>query len=701
MKKTGLLLLLVLLPVLLFGAFALAEETPEEMDEWTVMFYFCGSDLESKYGYATGNLEEISQVMYPDDFNMAASDYRAMPSDSEAQPQPGKVNLLLETGGSKEWHARELGMEVDAGALQRWRYNVYPWGGMGAQDGVNGYELLETLPLQSMADPETLADFIRWGKATCPAKKYALVLWGHGDGAHTGLLIDELFDRDVMYLYELKQALADADTHLEVVIVDACLMANIETAWAVKDSADWMVASEEVVPGNGTAVSSWLQQLFNNPWGDGEWLGRCVCDTTAIKYADAEDEQARSTITWSVIDLSGIDALTDSARRFFGRIGETLEYNPDVSTVYMRRLSETVECGDGQQNMRDFGSLLYNADMVHYMAPALLSRMIQALTDTIAYNVRGVGRSEARGLSFCYPMNFSDEELDQYAKNYPVPEYLSFIDAVSDWTAPDWVYESTGRLPKIDSIEVLRLYLQRKLNTNGTPGVLFRMGDVNLDDVYYRLYRLDEETGEVLYLGRTNCTFESTEDFDLLYFASDPMHWPAIDGELICMDLIKVYADRKLYNVPVRINGQNSMLRLNRWTNFADDESGPLDEYEVIGAWEGENANGDLMNRSLKPLSQLVKLEYQLLYPIDGTAAGGKTVYRQSAPLVMYRSLDVQEIPLPAGTYYLEYEVDDVFMRTTVLDRIEIRWDGETMTFPGADRWENGEWVKVAELRAQ
>ena len=47
-----------------------------------------------------------------------------------------------------------------------------------------------------MADPRTLSDFIRWGVETCPAKKYVLVLWGHGNGAGSGLFIDELFDGD-------------------------------------------------------------------------------------------------------------------------------------------------------------------------------------------------------------------------------------------------------------------------------------------------------------------------------------------------------------------------------------------------------------------------------------------------------------------------------------------------------------------------
>ena len=125
-----------------------------------------------------------------------------------------------------------------------------------------------------MADPETLKDFIRWSAATCPAKKYALVLWDHGSGALGGIIIDELFHDDIMYLYELKEALDGSGVQLEALVIDACLMANLETAWAVKDAAKWMVASEEIVPGRGTAVRDWLRELYTHPDCDGKQLGR-------------------------------------------------------------------------------------------------------------------------------------------------------------------------------------------------------------------------------------------------------------------------------------------------------------------------------------------------------------------------------------------------------------------------------------------
>ena len=60
------------------------------------------------------------------------------------------------------------------------------------------------------------------------------------------------------------------------------------------------------------------------------------------------------------------------------------------------------------------------------------------------------------------------------------------------------------------------------------------------------------------------------------------------------------------------------------------------------------------------------------------------------------RGLRFLEEPLPAGTYYLEYELKDAFQRTARLERIEIRWDGRQITLPEDYAWEGSfrvEWT--------
>ncbi len=661
-----------------------AEQPAEPQDEWTVMFYFCGSDLESKYGYASLNMQDMLKAVYP--YNLGFVYTNEIPEDFSTKyllRDIGRVNILIETGGAREWHTEQTGMDVSSKALQRWRLNYYDTGEENQPE--NGFELLENLPLRSMSDPDTLTDFIRWGVRTYPAKKYALVLWDHGGGAKSGLFVDELYDGSIMHLKELKQALADSGVYLEALVIDACLMANIETAWAVRDHAHWMVASEETVPGKGTAVGDWLQALINHPALDGEWLGRCICDTTGNKYANEDDEMAISLLTWSVIDLTKIEQLIRAADHLFQLLGQTLEQSPDIAKAYSRFISQAEEYGD-RQNMRDFGSVIYNPKSSNFVEPALLDEAIKALSEAVVYLVRGPGRSEAHGLSFCYPAGCSHEELDDYARNFPLASYLAYLDAISTWSAPEWVYEQTERLRELDTIEELQITIEKRMASDGMPALDLGTTSGNLDDLYYRLYRLDEDTGEILRLGMTDCGIDS-QDEDLLWRATDPLHWPAIDGVLCCMDLVRYTGMVRLYDIPVQINSDTSILRLGR-SYVSAAEGNWLNEYEIYGVWEGYEANSEVANRNVKPLAMMSGRRYRLLYPKEGTETDGRVSYAMGPEMTMYRALDIEEIMLPPGTYYLEYELRDMFSRSIRLDRIEMHWDGQNLTFSEGFVWE-------------
>ena len=164
------------------------------------------------------------------------------------------------------------------------------------------------------------------------------------------------------------------------------------------------------------------------------------------------------------------------------------------------------------------------------------------------------------------------------------------------------------------------------------------------------------------------------------------MHWPAIDGSLCCIDLVQDGNWTMLYNIPVQINSDTALLRCGRDIDYEDDVR--YSEYEVYGVWEGYDENSRLMNRSVEPLAMLEGREIRMLYPIYDPDPKTKTRYMAGDVLNIKRSLPIEEIPLPAGTYYLEYELVDMFMRSMRLEQIEIHWDGEKMTFPDDFVWE-------------
>lgn len=688
MKKQLACLILIITLAILSAVSCGAEGTQPEASgdrvaDWTVLLYFCGSDLESKYAYASLNLLEIDTVIYP--YNVQPIYTLESATRADMMRSIGEVNILFETGGASKWHAQSVGIDISAKALQRWRYNYYPT--PDGEQPEKSMQLLEELPLQSMGEPDTLSDFIRWGAENFPARKYALVLWGHGSGAKTGLLIDELFDNDVLCLYELNQALADSGVFLDTLVLDACMMANIETAWSVEDYARWMVASEETVPGEGTAIGTWLQELVNHPALDGKWLARTVCDSSELKYSNIDDKNALDLLTWSVIDLTKIDHLIASFGHFIQQLNSAIVNSPEIAAIYARYLVEAGVYGDSWQQMLDLGSVVNAEGISGIVDNILLDSILEALSEAVVYISRGPGRSAASGLSFCYPAGAEAVDLDNYAMNFPMSPYMAYLDCISPWSAPDWIYGSITPLPELDTIDALQVTVEKRMSTGGIPGVVFGETMSNVSGLYYSLYRMEED-GDIVQLGKMDCLTDITEEAVLLR-PENPMRWLAVEGQLCCASLIQSGGwTTRLYNIPVQINNDVSILRCGQITIGHNEDGSRISRYDIYGIWEGYDADSKLPNRSVETLATVTGQEYRPVYPLADMKTRSEIAYKFGRRKTMPRALEVTEIMLPPGTYFMEYEIRDVFMRSTTLDRIEIHWDGKEMTYPDGFTWE-------------
>lgn len=664
-----------LLILLFFNIGAFAEEN---VKEWTVLFYLCGSDLESDHGFASQDLEEIQMCKAPVRF----ADALSAAEGAVAAQSRNEVNLLIETGGSRQWHTEALDFSISSDSVQRWRY-----------DYVNqSFSREATLPLQSMAEPDTLSDFIRWGVRTCPAKKYALVLWDHGGGAKTGLFIDELYDGDTMYIDEIGDALRDGGVHFEAVLFDACMMANLETAYQIRESASWMIASEEIVPGEGTDIKGWLQELLNNPGMDGRELGRCVCDMTEIRYANKGYRQYEALMTWSVIDLLHIERMAKAFDNFMAAMGDAYAHNPKLLATYAGQLNQAEQYDNGREGMQDIGSVFYIPNSNSLTDIELRGKLLDALSETAVYVVRGIGRSESRGLSFCYAVGFDGKALDVYSRSCPCPHYLAFLDAVSDWTAPEWVYDHADRLPELNTLGDYQINIEKCRRDNGMPACHVSWDeDALISDVNYCLYKRDEVTGQVVSLGKNACRQIVQKD-GALWSAIDPGHWAAVEGVTCSIEVVAATASYCLYNIPVRIGSTNWNLRCGRaYSRYLSEkslETQTASEYIIYGLWEGYDDNIGIPNRNILPLAQMAGQNFRLLYPVDSASTSGRTTYESSDNMTLYRVLKVEEQPLTPGIYYIDYDIIDIFQRRYELERIEMYWDGERFTYPGDMAWD-------------
>ena len=214
---------------------------------------------------------------------------------------------------------------------------------------------LEDLGEVNMCDPETLTDFINWAAAKYPAKRYALWLSGHGGGfaapreslyrvlpyatteAEREAIQKRLADLKNMpitrvigpdedppgsgYLSNkrMKQGLLEANARMDVLYLEACEMAYLETAYELKDTGpSVMVASEPLGWGNDwTAI---LTELKKNPLWTPVQLASCIVDHYGVSIEGKPGDHEMA-----AIDLTQIQALAGKA----SNLGDVLRFNWD------------------------------------------------------------------------------------------------------------------------------------------------------------------------------------------------------------------------------------------------------------------------------------------------------------------------------------------------------------------------------------
>lgn len=139
-------------------------------------------------------------------------------------------------------------------------------------------ELLADLGELDMSYPDTLRDFVAASIRDYPAPKTALILWGHGNGWQSRVdkrvfaVAEDLSgggSRYPMSNRALTQALSDARLQtgqgIDILGFDACIMATLEAAFEFRSSASFLVASQELVQGNGWNYKDFLSRLSDNP----------------------------------------------------------------------------------------------------------------------------------------------------------------------------------------------------------------------------------------------------------------------------------------------------------------------------------------------------------------------------------------------------------------------------------------------------
>ena len=329
-------------------------------DDVTIMIYMCGTDLESKYGMGTSDLNEMVKATISD-----------------------QVNVIVETGGCRAWKNNIVSSSVN---------QIY-------QVQTGGLRRLESdFGKSYMTDPDNLASFIQYCKKNFPADRNILIFWDHGGGSLSGYGYDEKqgsgfgVSADTMTLPEIKAALQKGGCVFDWIGFDACLMATLETAMVCNDYADYMIASEESEPGTGWYYTDWLTQLSKNTSVSTESIGKTIVDTFVTASQRA---QANAQVTLSVVDLAKMSGTVPQALRNFS-----------AATTNLIKGNNYKQVADARANARQFArqSRINQVDLIDLcerIGTAESKTLAAALKGCVAYNKSTMTR--AYGVSVYFP----------------------------------------------------------------------------------------------------------------------------------------------------------------------------------------------------------------------------------------------------------------------------------------------------------
>lgn len=400
----------------------------------------------------------------------------------------------------------------------------------------NGSEL-------DMSDPSILENFINYCKANYQSDNYALILWNHGGGwrnriptsikfndsnaeslkkyltvtktlpsyiknKNTTPLKAVCWDDTTGYnqsltMSEVKQAVSGKN--LTIIGFDACLMGMAEVAYQLKDCAQYMIASEETIPGEGWAYDSFLNSFRNTNQSPVDF-GKSVIDAYINYYSYYE------AATLSLIDLSKMDNLASAINTLSNSL-----INGDENQITAARhktLSFTVP---------HYVDLYHLAQNLSSFTGA--NSVINALKEAVVYHkyadVTGeYGFENSHGLSIYYPVN-----------NVYDSEYIDYNTSNIDFAQTQWD-------------EQLDNYF-----TNVTKHTIetFPNGGTNYADTYIVLFYFN--SGTLTYL------WENDDDG---YQNYSKIITPLVSGEryyILCMDY---WGDYGYYSILVNQNGGGS-----------------------------------------------------------------------------------------------------------------------------------------------
>ncbi len=455
--------------------------TVAPLREWTIMVYIC----------ADNNLEPY-----------ALADVNEMESVASFQSNMNVIVLLDRTTGYStadgDWEGTrlyEIKPDFNTSAISSTRLagmNLHSTGDIDELD---------------MGDTNTLAQFVDFCETYYPANQNMLVMWNHGDGwrkdtvlskgdlftkSDSGITKAVCYDDNSGNMIPISGAAAAlAGKNLGVVGFDACLMGMFEVAYEFRNVADYMVASPDLVPGNGYPYDTWLTTFLSSGSTNALMLCQKLVDAYGTEYA------AYSSTTLSVYDLSQTGALMTAWDNYsLGLCATTNDYwplagytnNASDEFVLVTNSVDGYGASDGVYYHLDMWEM---ADKMSNGSSAAAKTAIENLVVYEWHNTSGdlvSGNPNAHGIAVYYPdqVDYSAYAYAGYYTNVNAfnsqSKWIKYVRALN--TYPPYPIMQPGVAKTGNFLSSDFVFYQFYVNSGGTLTVTLTVGSGCDDDLF-------------------------------------------------------------------------------------------------------------------------------------------------------------------------------------------------------------------------
>ena len=286
------------------------------------------------------------------------------------------------------------------------------------EDGTVVADTAYRFPPRVSATKSALTQALNVTQALFPADSYGLILWSHGTGwipplasfssaaqeQISGSGPESTFGLDGKVELEIRDLAQAIPYKLSFMLMDACFMGGIETAYEVKDSVDYYIGSPAEILTESFPYHKIMQHIFKST---PDYAAVC---REYYDYYNAKSGSERSA-TVALMDCSKLAEVAEVAKRVFDQYGERIA-SLDLSILqpYFRG-----------SNSKYFYDL---KDLVDAIADASLSaEFAAALERAVPYKAATPYFIELPIRRFCgvstyVPGNPADTKLADYYKQY-------------------------------------------------------------------------------------------------------------------------------------------------------------------------------------------------------------------------------------------------------------------------------------------